>query len=141
VLCAVGDLIEDIVVQLHDHVQRDTDTAATIVRRRGGSATNVAYFAAKLSGASRFVGCIGSDSLGDSLIGQVAVADIETIRCGSESRVRSPTVTGNAEASMVVVASTTVISDVASSPESSPQATRVGTNKKGRQSRPVEKVS
>jgi len=80
VLCAVGDLIEDIVVQLHDHVQRDTDTAATIVRRRGGSAANVAYFAAKLSGASRFVGCIGSDSLGDSLIGQLTRHGVDV--CG-----------------------------------------------------------
>ncbi|MFM8713796.1 MAG: carbohydrate kinase family protein, partial [Actinomycetota bacterium] len=79
-LCAVGDLIEDIVVQLHDHVQRDTDTAATIVRRRGGSAANVAYFAAKLSGASRFVGCIGSDSLGDSLIGQLTRHGVDV--CG-----------------------------------------------------------
>ncbi|MFM8239563.1 MAG: hypothetical protein ACKOAW_04530, partial [Actinomycetota bacterium] len=61
----------------------------------------------------------------------VAVADIETIRCGSAARVSSPTVTGKAEASEVVVTSTAVVSDVASSPESSPQATRVGTNKKG----------
>lgn len=66
-LCAVGDLIEDIVVRLHDEMQRDTDTPATITRRRGGSAANVAYFAAKLSGASRFVGCVGSDALGESL--------------------------------------------------------------------------
>ena len=79
-LCAVGDLIEDIVVQLHDRVQRDTDSPATIVRRRGGSAANVAYFAAKLSGASRFVGCVGSDSLGDSLIGQLTRHGVDV--CG-----------------------------------------------------------
>ena len=71
-LCAVGDLIEDIVVQLHDDMQRDTDTPATITRRRGGSAANVAYFAAKISGSSRFVGCVGSDALGDSLISALA---------------------------------------------------------------------
>lgn len=70
-LCAVGDLIEDVVVQLRDHIQPDSDTPATIVRRRGGSAANVAYFAAKLAGKSRFVGCVGTDPLGDSLIVQL----------------------------------------------------------------------
>lgn len=70
-LCAVGDLIEDVVVQLRDHIQPDSDTPATIVRRRGGSAANVAYFAAKLAGQSRFVGCVGADPLGDSLIIQL----------------------------------------------------------------------
>jgi len=71
VLCAVGDLIEDVVVQLRDHIQLDSDTPATIVRRRGGSAANVAYFAAKLASQSRFVGCVGADPLGDSLITQL----------------------------------------------------------------------
>lgn len=70
-LCAVGDLIEDVVVQLRDHMQPDSDTPSTIVRRRGGSAANVAYFAAKLAGQSRFVGCVGADPLGDSLIIQL----------------------------------------------------------------------
>ena len=70
-LCAVGDLIEDVVVQLRDHIQLDSDTPATIVRRRGGSAANVAYFAAKLASQSRFVGCVGADPLGDSLITQL----------------------------------------------------------------------
>ena len=71
-LCAIGDLIEDVVVQLHDEMRADTDTPAVIARRRGGSAANVAYFAAKLAGRSRFVGCVGQDPLGDSLIGQLA---------------------------------------------------------------------
>lgn len=79
-LCAVGDLIEDIVVQLHDGIRRDTDTASTIVRRRGGSAANVAYFAAKLTGQSRFVGCVGSDPLGDSLVAQLTRHGVEV--CG-----------------------------------------------------------
>lgn len=70
-LCAVGDLIEDVVVQLHDGIRRDSDTPATIVRRRGGSAANVAYFAAKLNGRARFIGCVGVDPLGDSLIAQL----------------------------------------------------------------------
>ncbi|MEY4401933.1 MAG: hypothetical protein RL072_1798 [Actinomycetota bacterium] len=79
-LCAVGDLIEDIVVQLHDEMQRDTDTPATITRHRGGSAANVAYFAAKLSGASRFIGCVGSDALGESLIAMLSRHGVDV--CG-----------------------------------------------------------
>ncbi len=76
-LCAVGDLIEDVVVQLHDVVRRDSDTPATIVRRRGGSAANVSYFAAKLSGRARFIGCVGADPLGDSLIAQLEQHHVE----------------------------------------------------------------
>lgn len=70
-LCAVGDLIEDIVVQLHDDIQTDTDTASTITRRRGGSAANVAYFAAAIDGTSRFIGCVGSDPIGDALVARL----------------------------------------------------------------------
>jgi sugar/nucleoside kinase (ribokinase family) len=80
VLCAVGDLIEDVVVRLHDAIHRDTDTPATIVRRRGGSAANVAYFAAKLTGTSRFVGCVGGDPLGDSLVSRLAHHGVDV--CG-----------------------------------------------------------
>ena len=79
-LCAVGDLIEDVVVQLRGDMRRDSDTPATIVRRRGGSAANVAYFAAKLTGASRFVGNVGSDPLGDSLKAQLTRFGVDV--CG-----------------------------------------------------------
>lgn len=76
-LCAVGDLIEDIVVQLHADINPDTDTTATITRRRGGSAANVAYFAAHLAGRARFVGCVGSDSTGDALISRLERSDVD----------------------------------------------------------------
>ena len=79
-LCAIGDLIEDVVVQLHEEMRADTDSRAVIARRRGGSAANVAYFAAKLTGRSRFVGCVGRDPLGDSLIGQLTRHGVEV--CG-----------------------------------------------------------
>ncbi|NCV97488.1 MAG: sugar kinase, partial [Acidimicrobiia bacterium] len=82
-LCAVGDLIEDLVVQLHDDVRRDADTAASITRRRGGSAANVAYFAAKLTGRSRFVGNVGADALGDSLVARLQRDGVQV--CGERS--------------------------------------------------------
>src|SRR5215210_3509457 len=56
VLCTLGDVVEDVVVWLHEPINYGTDTPARIVRRRGGSAANVASFAAAIAGASRFVG-------------------------------------------------------------------------------------
>ena len=75
-LCAVGDLVEDVVVHLDGPPLRGTDTVARIERRRGGSAANVAAFAASLGAAHsgartapmvRFIGRIGDDPLGQVL--------------------------------------------------------------------------
>ena len=45
-LCVIGDLVEDIVVWLPESLNYGADTPARIVRTRGGSASNVAVFAA-----------------------------------------------------------------------------------------------
>jgi sugar/nucleoside kinase (ribokinase family) len=68
VLCTLGDLVEDVVVWLHESINYGTDTPARIVRRRGGSAANVAAFAAADSGMSRFVGQVGDDEIGERLL-------------------------------------------------------------------------
>ena len=65
-LCAVGDLVEDVVVWLSAAPRRATDTPVRIFRRRGGSAANVAAFAAGIAGAARFIGRVGDDALGDA---------------------------------------------------------------------------
>lgn len=70
-LAVVGDLIEDIVVWFDGRLRRGTDNPARIFRVRGGSAANVAAFAATRH-ASRFIGCVGADATGDAL-----VADLE----------------------------------------------------------------
>ena len=49
-LCAVGDLVEDVVVWLSATPRPATDTPVRIFHRRGGSAANVAAFAAGLAG-------------------------------------------------------------------------------------------
>jgi sugar/nucleoside kinase (ribokinase family) len=77
VLCAVGDLVEDIVVWLEGPPRRGTDTTARIVRRRGGSAANVAAFAALDGAASRFIGRVGDDELGARLIDELAATGVD----------------------------------------------------------------
>lgn len=81
---SLGDLVEDIVVQLGSPIQHASDTEARIVRRRGGSAATVAVVAASLDGRSRFIGQLGDDSVGDKLIAELADAgvDFAGIRAG-----------------------------------------------------------
>jgi sugar/nucleoside kinase (ribokinase family) len=67
VLCAVGDLVEDVVVRVHRSIRTGTDTSATIERRAGGSAASVAREAARLA-AARFIGRVGDDALGNALV-------------------------------------------------------------------------
>lgn len=76
-LAVVGDLVEDIVVWPVAAPRRGTDTAARIERRRGGSAANVAVFAAALGSATRFIGCVGDDAIGAVLVGELAAAGVD----------------------------------------------------------------
>ena len=66
-IAALGDLVEDIVVRLDGPINDASDTATTIVRRRGGSAANVATSVARLGAPARFLGQVGSDAIGLAL--------------------------------------------------------------------------
>ena len=70
-LCTIGDLIEDVVVwlngELKNQINIGSDTDSVIVRTRGGSAANVAMFAALTGTPSRFIGQVGNDNLGEQL--------------------------------------------------------------------------
>jgi len=66
-IAALGDLVEDIVVGLAGPINAASDTPATIVRRRGGSAANVAASIARLGGSARFLGQVGADAIGVTL--------------------------------------------------------------------------
>jgi sugar/nucleoside kinase (ribokinase family) len=77
VLCAVGDLVEDVVVWLSGPPRPATDTPVDIFRRRGGSAANVAAFAAGVAGAARFVGRVGDDALGAHLVAELEAAGVD----------------------------------------------------------------
>ena len=72
-LCVIGDLVEDVVVWLPTALSYGTDTPSKIVRTRGGSASNVAIFAAAVKNSnkkfcSRLIAQVGNDALGDQLV-------------------------------------------------------------------------
>jgi len=68
VLCCIGDLVEDVVVRLSSDIAAGSDTQASIVRRRGGSAANVAVAAVSCGLDVRFIGRVGSDAIGAALV-------------------------------------------------------------------------
>jgi len=84
VLCTIGDLLEDVVVWLAHEPHHASDTPAKIVRTRGGSAANVAMFAALQFGSSRFIGQVGDDRLGTQLCEMLSAnkVDVRAARAG-----------------------------------------------------------
>ncbi|MEI7547212.1 MAG: PfkB family carbohydrate kinase, partial [Actinomycetota bacterium] len=78
-LGAVGDLLEDVVVRLHEQVNRASDTQATVLRRRGGSAANVVEAAARAGAPARFIGQVGDDGVGHWLTDQLAATGAEVV--------------------------------------------------------------
>jgi sugar/nucleoside kinase (ribokinase family) len=71
VLVVVGDLVEDVVVWSGGSARYATDNPSAIHRSRGGSAANVAAFASPAF-PTRFIGCVGRDSLGERLVAELA---------------------------------------------------------------------
>ena len=76
-IVALGDLVEDVVVELAGPINLASDTDARITRRRGGSAANVAAAVAGLGGASRFVGQVGDDAAGDRVVAELAADGVD----------------------------------------------------------------
>ncbi len=76
-LVALGDLIDDIVVRPDGAIRHATDTPSTVTRRRGGSAANVAVAAAAAGAASRFVGQVGADAVGEVLVDDLRAAGVD----------------------------------------------------------------
>lgn len=72
----IGDLVEDVIVWLAEPLQHGTDTDVEIFHTRGGSGANVASFAGRL-GPTRFIGCVGEDRLGDSLVAGLEAEGVE----------------------------------------------------------------
>lgn len=87
-LGVLGDLVEDIVVWFGEPVQDATDTEVSLHRRRGGSGANVAAFAASLH-PTRFLGCVGADAVGDSLVADLTAdgVDVQVQRRGATGAV------------------------------------------------------
>ncbi|MFM9119606.1 MAG: carbohydrate kinase family protein [Acidimicrobiaceae bacterium] len=87
-LCVIGDLVEDGVVGLPTVLSYGTYTPSKIVRTRGGSASNVAVFAATVNSEikndsrkkfrSRLIAQVGDDALGDQLVTTLETAKVDT---------------------------------------------------------------
>jgi sugar/nucleoside kinase (ribokinase family) len=78
-LCTIGDLIEDVVVWLGEPTHHASDTPSHIERTRGGSAANVAYFAAATGSPARFIGQVGDDRLGEQLIDVLRATGVDVV--------------------------------------------------------------
>ncbi len=76
-LCALGDVVEDVTVRLAGPPAHGADADARIDRHRGGSAANVAAVAASLAGVARFVGQVGADGLGDRLVAALVAERVD----------------------------------------------------------------
>lgn len=86
-LLTIGDLVEELVVEVPDGMRRGHVAEARTLRVRGGAAANVAAITCERGGSARFVGQVGADAMGDSL-----VADLH--QRGVEVRVVAHGVTG-----------------------------------------------
>lgn len=78
-LGTLGDLVEDIVVRLGGPINIASDTDALVVRRRGGSAANVAASAARAGFSARFIGQVGSDAHGGVLIDALRADGVDVV--------------------------------------------------------------
>mgnify|MGYP000220683358 CR=1 FL=1 len=76
-LATLGDLVDDIVVRVDGPINIASDTPSIISRRRGGSAANVAAVAASLGRPVRFLGQVGADPIGTTLVAELADAGVD----------------------------------------------------------------
>lgn len=94
-LLCLGDLNADITITADGTISIGSDTPGSVVMSGGGSAANVAAWAAEAGTPSRFVGVIGDDPLGDFLVEELTGH-------GTEARViRRPATASRAIAAIV----------------------------------------
>lgn len=75
-IVVIGDLVADIVVLGGARLERGTDNTAVVRLTRGGSAANVAVAVAPRHPV-RFIGRVGSDTVGDALVRELAAAGVD----------------------------------------------------------------
>jgi fructokinase len=78
-LLTVGDLFEEILIQLRAPARLGVDTSVRSARVRGGSAANVAAIDAETGGTPRFVGQVGDDALGYVLTDDLRSRGVEVL--------------------------------------------------------------
>jgi sugar/nucleoside kinase (ribokinase family) len=77
-LVTIGDLLEEVLVQLPGEPPQGDITHVRSARVRGGSAANVAAITSERGGASRFVGRVGADTIGRTLAEDLARRGVDT---------------------------------------------------------------
>ncbi|MFC8683017.1 carbohydrate kinase family protein [Microbacterium ureisolvens] len=75
-LVVIGDLVADLIVLGGASLERGTDNPAEVRLTRGGSAANVAVAAAARHPV-RFIGRVGDDTLGRTLVGELEAAGVD----------------------------------------------------------------
>lgn len=78
-ICAVGDLLLDVVVRLREPLPRDGEAGAITRVGAGGQAANVAAWAAELGAAARFVGKRAHDAAGRLVAEEVRAHGVELL--------------------------------------------------------------
>lgn len=102
VLGTVGDLVEDVVVLLHEAMHVASDTPSTVTRRRGGSAANVVESARRAGARARFIGQVGDDAVGAWLIRELEDLGAEVaVRVGGRTGTVVVLVDASGERSML----------------------------------------
>ena len=76
-ICAVGDLLLDVIVRLDGPIAADTDTYGQTSVGAGGQAANVAAWAAALGGRGRFLGKRARDTAGRIVSEELAARGVE----------------------------------------------------------------
>ena len=78
-ICALGDLLLDVVVRLEGPIAEDTDTYGRTRVGAGGQAANVAAWVAALGGRARFVGKRAADAAGRLVAEELAGRGVEVV--------------------------------------------------------------
>jgi ribokinase len=77
VICALGDLLLDVIVRLEEPIAPDTDAYGRTRVGAGGQAANVAAWVAALGGRARFVGKRARDRAGELVAAELREVGVE----------------------------------------------------------------
>ena len=78
-LCVLGDFAWDVLIRTNSELLRGGDTFGEVVLLPGGSAANVAVWAARCGVSTHFVGKIGRDRMGQLAIENLDAERVATI--------------------------------------------------------------
>lgn len=103
-LLCIGDLNLDVAITVAHGLITGSDNEGTVDTFGGGSAANVAAWAARAHTSTRFVGTVGTDLAGDFLIGELSEHGVDVVAIrhpGTRTRSIAVIVDAEGERSMV----------------------------------------